>query len=69
MNVPHIWNHIKFSLNMQKIPMHVKLTHQMLSWHIMGSQYPTELYNVLNLMTNFFLDAFQTEESKIFMQK
>lgn len=49
--------------------MHVKLTHQMLSWQIMGSQYPKELYTIVDLVTNFFLDAFQTKEKKTFMQK
>ena len=69
MNVPHIWDQIKFSMNMQEIPMHVNLTHQMLSWKIMGSLYPKEMYNILDLVANFFLDSFQIEEKKMFMQK
>ena len=44
--------------------MHEELAHQMLSWHIMGSQYPDELYTVRNFVTNCFLDAFQTKEKK-----
>jgi len=41
--------------------MQVKLTHQMLSWHVMAPHYAEELYTILYFITNFILDSLHAE--------
>lgn len=49
--------------------MQIELTHQMLGYYIMESQYTKELYIILDLMNNPLLNAFQIEEKKFLMQE
>ena len=69
MNVPHIRDQIKLFVCTQKVSMHIKLTHQMLGYHVMDSDYKEELYRILDLMTNILLNTFQIEEKKFLMKE
>lgn len=41
--------------------MQVKLTHQMLSWHVMTPHYSVELYTIFYFITNLIFDALDAE--------
>ena len=49
--------------------MQINLTHQMLGYHVMVSQYIEELYRILDFVTNLLLNTFQMEEKKLIMQE